>query len=464
MPAIPNDRVDALRQNLRGTVLTPTDAGYDAARTIWNAMCDKRPALMVQCAGVADVVAAVNFARDNGLQLAVRGGGHNIAGSALCDDGLVIDFSRMRSVQINLATRRAYVEPGATLGDFDHEALAVGLATPLGINSTTGVAGLTLGGGFGWLSRKYGMTVDNLVSCDVVTADGQRLLANQKEHPDLFWALRGGGGNFGVVTLFEFRLHTVGPDVLAGLIVFPADEAKSVLRKYRAFVDTMPDELSVWVVLRKAPPLPFLPSSVHGTDILALPVFYAGDPAQGQALLAPVHAFGTPLGAHVGVMPYTAWQKMFDPLLGPGARNYWKSHNFATLPDEAIDAMVDYAARLPSPLTDIFIGLIGGQASRVAPDAMAYHHRDARFVMNVHARWERPDEDQACIAWARDFFRVTEPFASGSVYVNFLTEEEGGRIGAAYGPNYARLAQIKQTYDPQNLFRANQNIAPASGS
>jgi len=464
MPAIPNDRVDALRQSVRGTVLTPTDAGYDTARTIWNAMCDKRPALMVQCAGVADVVAAVNFARDNGLRLAVRGGGHNIAGSALCDDGLVIDFSHMRSVQVNLSTHRAYVEPGATLGDFDHEALAVGLATPLGINSTTGVAGLTLGGGFGWLTRKYGMTIDNLVSCDVVTADGQRVLANAKEHPDLFWALRGGGGNFGVVTLFEFRLHKVGPDVLAGLIVFPADEARSVLRKYRDFVDTMPDDLSVWAVLRKAPPLPFLPPSVHGTDVLVLPVFYAGDPAQGQALLAPVQAFGTPLGTHIGVMPYTAWQKMFDPLLGPGARNYWKSHNFARLPDEAIDAMVDYAARLPSPLTDIFIGLIGGQASRVAPDAMAYHPRDARFVMNVHARWERPDEDQACIAWARDFFRATEPFAAGSVYVNFLTEEETGRIGAAYGPNYARLTQIKRTYDPQNLFQTNQNIAPASGS
>ena len=462
MPAIPNDRVDALRQNLRGAVLTPTDAGYDAARTIWNAMCDKRPALMVQCAGVADVVAAVNFARDNGLQLAVRGGGHNIAGSALCDDGLVIDFSRMRSVQINLATRRAYVEPGATLGDFDHEALAVGghaAGHQLHHRRRRPDAGRRLR--LALAQVRHDRRQPRLLR----RGDGRRPApaCQSKEHPDLFWALRGGGGNFGVVTLFEFRLHTVGPDVLAGLIVFPADEAKSVLRKYRAFVDTMPDELSVWVVLRKAPPLPFLPSSVHGTDILALPVFYAGDPAQGQALLAPVHAFGTPLGAHVGVMPYTAWQKMFDPLLGR-ARNYWKSHNFATLPDEAIDAMVDYAARLPSPLTDIFIGLIGGQASRVAPDAMAYHHRDARFVMNVHARWERPDEDRACIAWARDFFRVTEPFAAGSVYVNFLTEEEGGRIGAAYGPNYARLAQIKQTYDPQNLFRANQNIAPASGS
>ncbi len=460
MPTIPNEHMEALRQSLRGKVVAPTDAGYDQARTIWNAMIDRRPAVIVQCAGAADVVCAVRFAREHGLPIAVRGGGHNIAGSAICNDGLVIDFSAMRSVQIDTRTRRAYVEPGATLGDFDHEAQACALATPLGINSTTGVAGLTLGGGFGWLTRRYGMTVDNLVSADVVRADGERVHASKDENPDLFWALRGGGGNFGVVTLFEFQLHPVGPQVLTGLFVYPAAEAKAVLMQYRTFVETMPEDLSVWLVLRKAPPLPFLPTDVHGTDVLVLPAFYGGDPATGQALLAPLRGFGKLHGEFLGMQPYTSWQKAFDALLGPGARNYWKSHNFTDLPDGAIDKMIEYAGKLPSPLSDIFVGLVGGHAARVAPDATAYHHREARFVMNVHARWERPDEDQACIAWAREFFRATEPFATGGVYVNFLTDDEVGRISAAYGANYERLAQIKHAYDPDNVFHVNQNIAP----
>ncbi len=343
MPAIPDDLLASLRTAVRGKVLLPGEPGYDQSRAIWNAMVDKHPALIVQCTGAADVAAAVAFARDNGLLLAVRGGGHNIAGKALCDDGLVIDLSPMRAVHIDAGSRRAWVEPGALLADFDHEAQACGLATPLGINSTTGVAGLTLGGGFGWLTRKYGMTVDNLLSAQVVMADGQRLHASEQEHPDLFWALRGGGGNFGVVTLFEFRLHAVGPQILAGLLVFPAADGRAVLSQYRLFTETMPEDLNVWVVLRQAPPLPFLPTTVHGTDVVVLAVFYAGDPAQGQPLLAPLRSFGTLLGEHVGPMPYVAWQQAFDPLLAPGARNYWKSHNFTQLPDEAIDAMMDFS-------------------------------------------------------------------------------------------------------------------------
>ncbi|KWR89319.1 FAD-binding oxidoreductase [Cupriavidus sp. IDO] len=462
MPAIPNEQLASLRQSVRGKVLVSDDPGFDQARAIWNATIDRRPALIVQCAGAADVATAIGFARDHGLLLAVRGGGHNIAGKAICDDGLVIDLSPMRAVHIDTGSRRAWVEPGALLADFDHEAQACGLATPLGINSTTGVAGLTLGGGFGWLTRKYGMTVDNLLSAEVITADGKRLHASEKENADLFWALRGGGGNFGVVTLFEFRLHPVGPWIMAGLLVFPAEQGKSVLSQYRVFTETMAEDMNIWVVMRQAPPLPFLPQAVHGTDVVVLAVFYAGDPAQGAPLLAPLRAFGTPVGEHAGPMPYTAWQQAFDPLLTPGARNYWKSHNFAQLPDEALEAMIDYSGRLPSPHSEIFIGYVGGVANRVAADATAYHHRDARFVMNVHTRWERPDEDAACIAWARDFFRATEPYATGGVYVNFLTEDEAGRIGAAYGPNFERLAHIKQKYDPGNLFRMNQNIAPAT--
>ncbi|MGO4304767.1 FAD-binding oxidoreductase [Cupriavidus sp. RAF12] len=462
MPTLSAEHIDMLRQSVRGKVILPADPGYDTARTVWNATVDRRPAVIVQCTGTADVMQAVNFARDRGLVLAVRGGGHNIAGSAICNDGLVIDLSNLRGVHIDPRDRVAWVSPGATLADFDHEAQACGLATPLGINSTTGVAGLTLGGGFGWLTRRYGMTVDNLLGCEVVTADGRRLWASEREEPDLFWALRGGGGNFGVVTLFEFRLHPVGPLVTAGLLVFPAVEGKSVLKQYRTFVDSaMSEDLNVWVVLRKAPPLPFLPSSAHGTDVVVLAVFYDGDPAKADKAIDPLRAFGQTIGEHVGPVPYTAWQQAFDPLLGPGARNYWKSHNFARLDDAAIDAMTDYALRLPSPLADIFVGQVGGVANRVAPDVTAYANRDARYVLNVHARWERADEDAACIAWARDFFRATEPYATGSVYVNFLTDDEVARVGAAYGPNYDRLARIKRTYDPHNLFRTNQNIAPA---
>ncbi len=317
-------------------------------------------------------------------------------------DGLVIDLSAHRSVQIDPKEKVAWVSGGALLADFDHEAQALGLATPLGINSTTGVAGLTLGGGFGWLTRQYGMTVDNLLGCEVVTADGQRRWASATEEPDLFWALRGGGGNFGVVTLFQFKLHDVGPMVTTGLLVFPAAEGKSVLRQYRTFAENaMPEDLNVWVVLRKAPPLPFLPASAHGSDVVILAVFYNGDPDKADAAIAPLRQFGQTVGEHVGPAPYAAWQQAFDPLLGPGARNYWKSHNFSRLDDAAIDAMTDFALRLPSPLADIFIGQVGGVANRVAPDATAYAHRDARYVMNVHARWERNDEDAACIAWAR---------------------------------------------------------------
>ncbi len=461
MTTVETGAIDEFRATLRGQLLQPSDAGYDEARTIWNAMIDRRPAVIVRCAGTADVLASVAFARNHGLPLAVRGGGHNIAGSALCDDGLVVDLSAMKSVRIDPDRRRAYVEGGATLRDFDHEAQAFGLATPLGINSTTGVAGLTLGGGFGWLSRTRGLAVDNLLSADIVVADGRRLHVSATEFPDLFWAIRGGGGNFGVVTVFEFQLHPVGPDVTAGLIVFPLQQAAGVMRQYRDFVDGMGDDLTVWAVLRKAPPLPFLPPAAHGSDMLALALFSPLQPDAVQDALARLRGFGQPLGEHVGAMPYRAWQQAFDPLLAPGARNYWKSHNFTTLSDQAIDTVVAYAAKLPSPQCEIFLGLLGGKAGAPAPDATAYPHRSALYAMNVHTRWDHPADDNTCIGWAREFFAAAAPYASGGVYVNFLTQDEGERIADAYGGNYARLAQIKAQYDPDNLFRSNQNIRPA---
>ena len=461
MTNLPATKIEELKSGFKGEILLPSDGAYESARKIWNAMIDKRPAVIARCTTTSDVVRGVNFARDNGLLLAIRGGGHNIAGNALCDGGIVIDLSKMKTASVNPETRRVTIEGGATLADLDAATQAHGLATPVGINSTTGVAGLTLGGGFGWLSRKYGMTVDNLESTEVVTAAGDVVRASGTEHPDLFWALRGGGGNFGVVTRFEFRLHPVGPGVLCGLIVYPISEAKSVLQQYREFLARAPETLSVWAVLRQAPPLPFLPERVHGKGIVALALIYAGDPKQGEPLIEPLRKFGTPLGEHVGVQPYVAWQQTFDPLLTPGARNYWKSHNLSTLKDGLFEAVIESIEKLPSPQCEIFFGAIGGATTRPAPDSTAYAHRDAMFVMNVHGRWEDSADDKRCIGWARDFFNASASFASSGVYVNFLTADEGDRVRSAYGQNYDRLAQVKRKYDPDNFFRMNQNIKPA---
>jgi FAD/FMN-containing dehydrogenase len=452
--------IAALKRDLNGKVVLPHDAAYESARKIWNGMVDKRPAVIVRCLHTSDVVRAVQFARDSGLPLAVRGGGHNIAGNATCDDGIVIDLSQMNTVSVNPGLRRAHVGGGALLADVDAATQAHGLAVPVGINSTTGIAGLTLGGGFGWLSRKYGMTVDNLESAEVVTAAGDVVRSSATEHPDLFWAIRGGGGNFGIVTRFEFRLHPVGPQVLCGLVVYPAWEGKTVLRKYREFMARAPEELLVWAVLRQAPPLPFLPQEAHGKDVVVLAFCYAGDPAEGEKLVAPLRKFGALVGAHVGVQPYTAWQQAFDPLLTAGARNYWKSHFFAGFPDGLIDAVLDQARKLPSPQCEIFIGALGGATMRPAVDATAYSQRNAEYTMNVHGRWDDPADDAKGIRWTRDVFDATAPYANGGVYVNFLTADEGDRIKNAYGPNYDRLVKVKRQYDPGNLFRLNQNISP----
>jgi FAD/FMN-containing dehydrogenase len=458
---IGSEGLAALRGTIRGNLCVPGEDGYDEARTIWNVMIDRRPSVVVRCADAADVIRSVTFARERELALAIRGGGHNIAGNAVCDGGLVVDLSPMRSVRIDANGRTARVEAGATLMDFDRAAQAHGLATPLGINSTTGVAGLTLGGGIGWLSRKHGLTIDSLLAADVVTAAGERLRASGEENPDLFWGIRGGGGNLGVATSFEFHLHPVGPDVLAGLIVHPFAQAKELLDGYRQLAAEAPDELTCWVVVRKAPPLPFLPAEVHGTEILAFAACYAGDIDEGRRALEPLRALGEPIADVIGLQPYVGWQVAFDPLLAPGARNYWKSHNFAELSDDTIDAIIDYAGRLPTPECEIFVAQLGGAAGRVAADATAYPHRDARFLMNVHTRWRDPADDQRCIQWARDFFMVTRPYATGGVYVNFMPEDEADRVGSAYGTNLPRLAALKARFDPGNLFRLNQNVRPA---
>ena len=454
-------QVTQFAQRLRGRLLQPGEDGFTECRTIWNAMIDRSPGLIVTAMGTADVREAVNCARNNSLLLSVRGGGHNVAGSAVCDGGLMLDLTRMKSVQVDPESRVARAEPGVTLGEFDHETQAFGLATPLGINSTTGIAGLTLGGGFGWLTRKYGMTIDNLLSAQVVTADGNVRRASAEENPDLFWGIRGGGGNLGVVTRFEYRLHPVGPEVLAGLLVYPFEEAESVLKQYREFTRQAPEELTVWVVLRKAPPLPFLPSEVHGKEVLVLPLCYFGKLEEGQETIAPLRSFGRVLGEAIMPTPYQAFQKAFDPLLTPGSRNYWKSHDFSDLSDDAIRTLLGFVTRLPSPQCEAFIGHIHGYMNRIPVTATAFAHREVSYVLNVHGRWEQPESDSECISWSRELFQAMTPYALGTVYVNFMTEDEQDRVQAAYGPNYQRMVQVKDKYDPMNLFRLNQNVKPS---
>ncbi|MGH6761159.1 MAG: FAD-binding oxidoreductase [Phyllobacterium sp.] len=454
------DDLAALRSALRGEIALPGDDGFDRARTIWNAMIDRKPAAVIRCQGTSDVMEAVRFASKHGLLVAVRGGGHNIAGKAICDGGILIDLSPMRSVHVDRETRTAWVEPGATLADFDRECLAFSLATPVGINSTTGIAGLTLGGGFGWITRKYGLTIDNLLAVDIVMANGEMLRASETQNADLFWALRGGGGNFGIVTGFKFQLHDFAPQILSGLIVHPFDAAPTLIDEYRKFVRNAPKELSVWVVMRQAPPLPFLPKEWHGKLVFIMAACYAGDMAEGEKILAPLRHIGSPIADVISPHAFTGWQAAFDPLLTPGARNYWKTHDFAALSNETCTKLLDFAQRLPSPECEIFIASLGGRMGEISNDATAYGGRGANFVLNVHARWQNAADDQRCIGWARDFFKATEPQAMGTAYINFLTDEEGDRLTSAYGSNFGRLAAIKAKYDPRNLFRMNQNIRP----
>ena len=453
--------LQALAAQISGGVLRAGDADYDSARKVWNGTVDRHPAAIARCLSDGDVQAAVRFAAAHRMLLSVRAGGHHIAGNAVADGGLMIDVSAMRSIEIDVARRTARVAAGALLKDFDAAAQAHGLATPLGINSTTGVAGLTLGGGFGWLTRRHGMAIDNLVGARVVMADGSLRVASANVEPDLFWALRGGGGNFGVVTSFEFALHPVGPEVYAGFVVYPFAQARQVLRKWRDFSAGAPEALSAWVVLRKAPPLPFLPAASHGSDVVIFPIVYAGDLEAGREAVAPIERFGDPIAVALGPMPYAAFQGAFDPLLAPGGRNYWKSNNFSRLSDAAIDEVIAAAAGLPGGECEIFIAQLGGAMARVAPAATAFVGRDAQFIMNVHGRWSEPADDERVRSWARRVFVASSPHATGSGYVNFLTEDEGERVAASYGANYPRLQQLKRRFDPDNLFRMNLNIVPA---
>ncbi|MGJ3251688.1 MAG: FAD-binding oxidoreductase [Elainellaceae cyanobacterium] len=450
------------RQHMQGEVLQDGDSGYQDARTIWNGMIDKHPAAIARCTGTADVLHAVRFAHHHNLLLSVRGGGHNVAGNALCDNGLTIDLSSMKGIHVDPASRTARVQPGVCIGELDHETQVFGLANPNGIVSLTGIAGLTLGGGFGWLSRKHGLTCDNLLSADVVTAKGEFLTASETENADLFWGLRGGGGNFGIATSFEYQLYPVGPEVMGGKIIYPFEKADEVLRFYRDFAAAAPDELSTLAFLKKAPASPMIPDVFHGKLVVGVAVCYAGSIEDGQRVIQPLKEFETPIVDGISPKPYTVIQSMFDAGQQPGNHYYWKSEYLSGLSDEAIATSINYAQKITSPMTGILIFQLGGAISRVDEEVMAASHRDAAFVLNINTAWKESEENQRHIQWTRDFWQAIRSQSTGGVYVNFLSQDEGrDRVRAAYGQaTYDRLVELKDKYDPTNLFRVNQNIQP----
>jgi FAD/FMN-containing dehydrogenase len=454
--------LERLRESVHGPVIGPEDERYDEARSIWNGAIDRRPAAVVRCTGVADVVAAVRFARERDLLVAVRSGGHGVGGHAICDGGLVIDLSQMKGIRVDPAARIARAEAGVLWGELDRETQVHGLATVGGIVTHTGIAGLTLGGGIGWLMRKHGATVDNLVSADLVTADGELLTASERENPDLFWGLRGGGGNFGVVTSFEYRLHPVGPLVLAGPIFHPLEDAREVLRFYREFIAAAPDELTTIFELSVAPPLPSLPEDVHGRPIVMVGACYAGAPEDGIEVVRPLKEFGNPVVDLLEPGLYTALQAMFDPNVPHGWHRYWKSVELPPLTDEAIDALVEHASAQTSPKSYCIVFQLGGALARAGEDQTAFSQRDAAHSVNINAVWTGDDvEGERHVAWARGFFSAMQPHAGERVYLNFLGDEGADRVRQAYGePQYERLVELKRAYDPTNFFRLNQNIEP----
>jgi FAD/FMN-containing dehydrogenase len=458
------ESIDRLAGRLGGEVVAPGDAGYDEARTVWNASVDRRPALVARCAAVSDVVEAVRFAREVGLPVAVRGGAHNVAGFGTCDGGVVVDLSPMQAVRVDPEARIATAEGGTLGGTFDRETQAFGLATTLGIVSSTGIAGLTLGGGIGWLQRKHGLTADNLVAAELVTADGELVRTSADENPDLFWGLRGGGGNFGVVTSFSYRLHPVGPDLYCGLLAWPAEAAADVLRMVRGFMAEAPDEVMTISILRTAPPAPFLPESVHGSPIAAIACCYAGPPEEGEAVLSPLRELDGLVGDALTVRPYTAFQSMFDASWAPGFHNYWKAEYLTGLSDESIEQAARYALAHSSPLSDFKFAALGGAVERVDEDETATGFRHAPFVLNINTRWADAAESERHIAHTRELYDAFLPASAGGVYVNFLGDEGADRVREAYGDaRYARLQALKRRYDPDNVFRFNQNIPPATG-
>ena len=454
--------VAELAAELRGAVVCPGDDAYDSARALWNAAHDKHPALIAQCAGPADVAAALRFARSEKLEVAVCGGGHSIAGFSGVDGGIVIDLSPMRGILIDPIGQRAIVQAGCTWRDVDVETQAHGLATTGGLVSTTGVAGFTLGGGIGWLMRRHGLACDNVIAADVVTADGEMVRASASENADLLWALRGGGGNFGVVTSFELSLHPVGPTVAGGVIFFPGDEAEAVLRGWREWLPSAPDELTTLVNLATAPPAPFIPEAWHGKRVVAVAGVHAGSVEDGLEAAAPLRSLAEPIADLFGPIPYAAMQGLLDALHPPGNGNYFKSHHMSDLPDEAIQALIAGHQAVSSPMNEIHVHDLRGAVARVRAGDSAFPHREAPYVLNVIAKWPGGGPGPEHVEWARALVESMEKFGTGAAYVNFMTDaEDSDRLRVAYGAEtYDRLVAAKDRWDPENMFHLNQNIRP----
>jgi FAD/FMN-containing dehydrogenase len=459
--ALEPNTLENLRSRLRGSLLLPSDPAYDEARSIWNAMIDRRPAVIVRALGVADVVESVNFAREHQLVISIKGGGHNISGLAVCDGGLMLDMSLMRGVWVDPVARTARAQAGCLLGDVDRETQLHGLAAPLGFVSNTGIAGLTLGGGFGYLTRRFGWTCDNVLSMEVVTADGRVVGASETENRELFWGLRGGGGNFGVVTSFEYQLHPVGPEIIGGAIAWRAEHTHEVLELYRTLAEHAPPELVCVAGLRFAPPAPWLPAEVHGQPIVAIFICHTGAVEEGERLVAPLKAFGSPVGDIIQRRSYVSQQSLLDATQPKGRRYYWKSEYLPKVEPEALTTAIAHAQHMPSPHSAILLFPVEGALNRLPEDHSPVGNRDAAFVLAVASSWENLAGDELNIEWARAAWRDLRRFSTGGTYVNFLTEEEGDdRIHDAYGRNYDRLVSVKATWDPGNLFRVNKNIAP----
>ena len=458
--AISPEALGAFKAAFKGQVLAPGDAAYEETRQVWNAMIDRRPGLIARCTGTVDVVQAVRFARQHGLLASVRGGGHNIAGLAVCEGGLMIDMSLLRGVWVDPAQRTARAQAGCTLADVDRETQLHGLAAVLGFVSATGIAGLTVGGGFGYLTRKHGWTCDTVRSMEVVTADGKVVRASATENPGLFWALRGGSGNFGIVTSFEYELFPVGPEILGGAIAWRGEDSKQVLDAFRELSARAPRELTLVAALRIAPPAPWLPKDIHGQPMAAIFVCYSGKPEDGEALLAPLRKLGQPVADIVTRRPYVQMQALLDATQPKGRRYYWKSHYLADIGPQAVDIAAQHAARIASPHSAILMFQIGGALNELPAGHSPAGNRDARYVLNIAGAWEKPQDDAANVQWARDTFDAMKPCSTGGTYLNFLTEEEGAdRIEAAYGrPTLQKLAALKRQWDPEGLFRHTKSV------
>jgi len=454
--------IDALRGSVKGPVLAPGDPGYDDSRSIWNAMIDRRPAVVARPLGTADVMACVRFARERGLVPCIKGGGHNIAGLAVQDDGLLIDCSLMRGVWVDPVARVARAQAGCVLGDVDRETQVHGLAAVMGFVSATGIAGLTLGGGFGYVSRRFGWTSDSVRAMELVTADGRLVRASEEQNADLFWGLRGGGGNFGVVTGIEYALYPLGPEIVGGAVAWRADEAPAVLDMFQKTAAGAPPELTLVTAIRKAPPAPWIDKSAHGQLVVMVLACYTGPPEDGEKIVAPIKGFGKPVGDVMQRRPYVTQQALLDATQPKGRRYYWKSEYLPGVEAETLEKLLEHGKRITSPHSAAIVFQLGGAIGQLPGDHSAVGNRDAGAVLNLTAAWEKKEDDAEHVEWARSAWRDMRRFSTGGTYVNFLTEEEADeRTRAAYGPNLARLVEIKTKWDPDNLFRANKNIAPA---